>query len=34
MGAPMKSPIEGKATLTDAQIADITAGKTYVNVHR
>ena len=32
-GAPVKSPIEGKATLTDAQVADVLAGKTYVNVH-
>jgi len=32
-GAPTKSPLEGKATLTDPQIADILAGKTYVNVH-
>ncbi len=28
-----KSPIKGEAPLTDAQIADITAGKSYVNVH-
>jgi hypothetical protein len=27
------SPISGKATLTDAQIADLAAGKYYVNVH-
>jgi hypothetical protein len=27
------SPISGKATLTDAQIADLEAGKYYVNVH-
>ena len=27
------SPIDGKATLTDAQIADLEAGKYYVNVH-
>jgi len=27
------SPIEGKATLTAAQVADLTAGKWYVNVH-
>jgi len=33
MGTPPKSPLEGKATLTDAQIADILAGRTYVNVH-
>jgi len=32
-GQPLKSPLEGKATLTDAQIADVAAGKTYVNVH-
>jgi hypothetical protein len=32
-GAPLKSPVEGKATLTDAQIADLNAGKHYVNVH-
>lgn len=27
------SPFEGKATLTDAQAADLMAGKMYVNVH-
>jgi hypothetical protein len=27
------SPIEGSATLTDAQAADLAAGKYYVNVH-
>lgn len=27
------SPIKGKATLTDAQIADLRAGRWYVNVH-
>jgi hypothetical protein len=27
------SPIKGQATLTDPQIADLTAGKWYVNVH-
>lgn len=27
------SPITGTATLTDAQVADLTAGKYYVNVH-
>lgn len=27
------SPMEGKATLTDAQAADLQAGKWYVNVH-
>jgi hypothetical protein len=28
-----ESPIEGSATLTDAQAADLAAGKFYVNVH-
>jgi hypothetical protein len=28
-----KSPISGKATLTDAQIADLQSGKTYLNIH-
>lgn len=28
-----KSPMDGSATLTDAQIADLSAGKWYVNVH-
>ena len=27
------SPMEGSATLTDAQAADLTGGKWYVNVH-
>jgi hypothetical protein len=27
------SPVEGSATLTDAQAADMMAGKCYVNVH-
>lgn len=27
------SPIKGSATLTDAQIADLEAGKWYVNLH-
>ena len=30
---PDKSPFEGSATLTDAQAADLAAGKWYVNVH-
>jgi len=29
----MTSPLEGSATLTDAQIADLTAGKYYLNIH-
>ncbi len=31
--APVTSPITGTATLTDAQIADLEAGKYYTNVH-
>jgi hypothetical protein len=27
------SPAEGSATLTDEQVADLTAGKYYINVH-
>jgi hypothetical protein len=27
------SPISGSATLTDAQVADLEAGKCYVNIH-
>ncbi|MFB9265820.1 CHRD domain-containing protein [Bradyrhizobium erythrophlei] len=27
------SPVEGSATLTDAQAADLLAGKYYVNIH-
>jgi hypothetical protein len=27
------SPVEGSATLTDAQAADLAAGKYYINVH-
>ncbi len=30
---PEKSPIKGEATLTDAQAADLEAGKWYVNIH-
>ena len=29
----LTSPISGSATLTDAQIADLEAGKWYFNVH-
>ena len=32
-GAMAKSPFEGSATLTDAQVADLMAGKFYVNIH-
>jgi hypothetical protein len=30
---PNTSPLEGSATLTDAQAADLQAGRWYVNVH-
>jgi hypothetical protein len=30
---PVTSPITGTATLTDAQMADLMAGKWYANVH-
>jgi Cu/Zn superoxide dismutase len=29
----VKNPITGSATLTDAQIADLAAGKDYINIH-
>ena len=29
----LSSPIRGKATLTTAQVADLTAGRWYVNLH-
>ena len=29
----LASPISGKATLTDAQVADLKAGKWYFNIH-
>jgi hypothetical protein len=32
-GAAAKSPFEGSATLTDAQAAEVLAGKWYVNIH-
>jgi hypothetical protein len=31
--AKVDSPIEGSATLTDAQAADLKAGKFYINIH-
>lgn len=31
--APLNSPLEGSATMTDAQWADLMAGKDYINVH-
>jgi CHRD domain len=30
---PIASPLEGSATLTPAQAADLTAGKWYANIH-
>lgn len=29
----MKNPLEGTAAMTDAQIADLMAGRDYVNIH-
>lgn len=31
--APIASPINGTVTLTDAQMADLMAGKWYANIH-
>lgn len=33
IGVPLASPITGSATLTPAQAADLSAGKSYVNLH-
>ena len=33
IGGADKSPFEGSATLTDAQAADLMAGRLYVNIH-
>ena len=33
LGTTLASPIEGSAAMTDAQLADLTAGKCYVNIH-
>jgi CHRD domain len=32
-GKPATSPLSGSATLTAAQVSDMTNGQTYVNVH-
>jgi hypothetical protein len=32
-GSPFPASFEGKATLTDAQAADLLAGRWYVNIH-
>ncbi|WP_389389591.1 CHRD domain-containing protein [Escherichia coli] len=29
----LESPIQGTATLSDAQVADLLAGKWYANIH-
>jgi hypothetical protein len=31
--SPVTSPLQGSATLTDAQAADLQAGRWYVNIH-
>ena len=31
--APIKNPMEGSATLTPAQAADLMAGRWYANIH-
>jgi hypothetical protein len=33
VSGPMASPMKGEATLTDAQAADLQAGKWYFNIH-
>jgi CHRD domain len=33
IGQNLTSPIKGSATLTEAQAADLTAGRWYVNIH-
>ncbi len=33
MGDPLPNPLEGSASMTDAQWADLMAGKDYINVH-
>lgn len=32
-GTNLASPIQGSGTMTDAQMADLAAGKCYVNIH-
>ena len=32
-GTNLASPIQGSGTMTDAQLADLTSGKCYVNLH-
>jgi hypothetical protein len=33
LGKNLASPIQGSGTMTDAQMADLQAGKCYVNIH-
>lgn len=33
LGGPLRSPMEGRATLTAAQAAELLAGQWYVNLH-
>jgi hypothetical protein len=33
LGTNLANPIKGSATLTDAQVSDLEAGRTYVNLH-
>jgi hypothetical protein len=33
LGTNLKSPVNGSGTLTDAQLADLAAGKCYFNIH-
>ncbi len=33
LGANVASPISGSGEMTDAQMADLTAGKCYLNIH-
>jgi hypothetical protein len=33
LGTNLANPIKGSATLTDAQVSDLEAGRTYINLH-
>jgi hypothetical protein len=33
LGPNLASPIQGSGAMTDAQLADLTAGKCYINIH-
>ena len=30
---PVPSPLKGQATLSEAEVADLTAGNLYINIH-